>query len=85
MAVQVAAEIGALDERRQLPFPRRIELAAVLAQLGRDVGIAEVRVQLFLVGSCELLTGLGRLDEYSETEKPADGVIPAARRVVLRP
>ena len=49
MAVQVAPDVGELD---QLGQPARLgggrELAAVLAQLGLDVGEAEARVDLLL-------------------------------------
>ena len=41
--VQVAAEVAQLDELRQLAVARRLELAAVLAQLRRDEVVAEER------------------------------------------
>ena len=68
--MEVAAEVGALDERRQLAAPRRRELAAVLAQLGRDVRVAEVRVQLLLVRGGEHLPVSVFVTPYSETQKP---------------
>ena len=52
--VQVAADVVQLDELGQRPFARRLELAAVLAELGRDPAVAEELV--------ELLLGRGRED-----------------------
>ena len=49
--VQVAAHVAQLDELRQLAAPRRLELAAVLAQLGRDRLVAEELVDLVLLGA----------------------------------
>ena len=43
VAVQVAAQIGDLDQLGQRPDRRRLELAAVLAQLGLDVVQPEQR------------------------------------------
>ena len=85
VAVQVAAQVGALDELRQLALARRVELAAVLAQLGRDVRVAEVRVELLLVGSRELLARLGGRDGVlGDGEAAAHGVLAQRDVVVLR-
>lgn len=46
--VQVAAQVGALDQRRQRPFGGGFDLAAVLAQLGQDPGQPERGVDLLL-------------------------------------
>ena len=42
-------DVAELDELRQLALARGLELAAVLAQLGRDELVAEVLVELLLV------------------------------------
>ena len=46
--MEVAAQVAELDELRQLPVARRLELARVLAQLRRDPLVAEQLVQLLL-------------------------------------
>ena len=51
-----------LDELGQLVLARQLELAVVLAQLGRDRLIAEVAVDLVLVGRAEHLAALDVLD-----------------------
>jgi hypothetical protein len=47
--VQVAAQLAELDELRQLTAPRRLELAAVLAQLRWNRLVAEELVDRSLV------------------------------------
>ena len=59
VGVQVAADVLEVDQLGQLAFARRLQLAAPLAQLGLDVGVAEALVDL-LLGRAELgLTALG--------------------------
>ena len=47
-AVEVAADVAELDQLRQLPLARRLQLAAALAQLRLDVVVAEPLVDLLL-------------------------------------
>src|SRR2546421_113273 len=51
VAVQIAADVSQLDQSRQAPRARRLELAAVLAELGLDVGQAEELIDLLLGGA----------------------------------
>ena len=62
MAVQVAADVGELDEIGELARRRRRDLAVALAQLGLDVGEAEALVDLSLVGVLGDGAGLGLED-----------------------
>ena len=48
VAVQVAAQVGELDQLRELALGGRGDLAVALAQLGLDVGEAEALVDLGL-------------------------------------
>ena len=83
--VQVAAQVAALDQDRQRTVAGSSELAAVLAQLGRDVRVAKVRVELLLVGGLELLAGLRVRDRVlRDGEAPANGVFAQGDVVVLR-
>ena len=83
VGVQVAAQVAALDEDRQLTAARGGQLAAVLAQLGRDVGVAEVGVELLLVGGRELLAGLGVRDRVLRDREAAANRVLAQRDVVV--
>jgi len=58
--VQIPFEILQLDEFRELAFARRLELARVFAQLGRDELVAETLVHLLLLGELQLFA---RLDD----------------------
>ena len=55
-------QVAELDERRQPALPRHVQLAAVLAQLGRDEGVAEIRIEVRLVGERVDFTRLGDRD-----------------------
>ena len=46
VGVEVAADVADLDQLRQLALARRLQLAAALAQLRLDVGVAEALVDL---------------------------------------
>ena len=70
VAVEVAAQVGPLDEHGQLALPRRLELAPVLAQLGRDVRVAEVRVGSSSSAAVNSSPVSVFVTEYSETERP---------------
>ena len=59
--VQVA-QVAELDEARQATVARGDELTAILTQLGRDPLVAEVPVQLLLVGRVKDVARLGVLD-----------------------
>ena len=48
--MEITAKVAELDELRQLAVPRRLELAAVLAQLRRDPLVAEEPVHILLRG-----------------------------------
>src|SRR5207245_9261331 len=48
LRLEVAAEIARLDQARERTRARRLDLALVLAQLGRDPGEAEAVVDLLL-------------------------------------
>ena len=61
------------------------QLAAVLAQLRRDVGIAEVRVHGLLVLGAEDLAGLGGRDPVlGDREAPSNRVLAKSDVVLLR-
>ena len=81
--MQLPAEVLQLDERRQLAAPRRLELARVLAQLGRDEVVAEVPVQLLLAPRLHELPRLRVLDAVlRDAQTLPDGRL-AERHVVL--
>ncbi len=83
--VQVAAQVGALDQDGQRAVASGHQLARVLPQLGWDVGVAEVGVELLLVGGRELLAGLGVRDRVlRDREAPAHRVLAQRDVVVLR-
>ena len=83
--VQVAAQIRELDEVRQLVPPRELELAVVLAQLRRNDLVAEVAIDLVLVGRAEDLAALGVLDAPLRDAHAAPlGVLAHAHVVALR-
>ncbi len=85
MHVQVALQVGELDQSRQRALAGRLELAPVLAQLGRDPGVAEVLVDLLLVGSLERLVALDVKDAVlADREAAADRVLAQRDVVVLR-
>ena len=85
MRVQVAAQVAQLDELRQLAVPRRLELAAVLAQLRRDEVVAEEAVQLLLGARGERLAGLGVLHAVlGDGELAPHGGLAQRDVVVLR-
>ena len=63
VAVHLAAEVAELDELRQLALARDAELDAALAELRRDVRIAEVLVELLFGGMGHDLVGL--LDRHA--------------------
>ena len=75
MQVEVAAEVGELDSCGSSPCARRLELAAVLAQLRRDVVAAELLVDLLLGREGVRLAGLVVVDAVL-----GDVRGPAARR-----
>ncbi len=74
-----------LDELGQLVRARQLELAVVLAQLGRDRLVAEVAVDLVLVRRAEDLAALGVLDAPLRDAHAASlGVLAHAHVVALR-
>ena len=79
-------QVAELDERRQPAFPRHVQLAAVLAQLGRDEGVAEIRIEVRLVGERVDFTRLGDRDAVlGNREAPPDSVLAEGDVVVLEP
>ena len=83
--VQVAADVRRLDELGQLVGARELQLAVVLAQLGRDRLVAEVAVDLVLVRRAEDLAALGVLDAPLRDAHAAPlGVLAHAHVVALR-
>ena len=71
MGVEVAADVGELDEVGQLAFARRLQLAAALAQLRLDVGVAEPLVDLAPRVSQSSTSPLSvSVMPCSETERP---------------
>ena len=82
--MQVAAEVAQLDQVRQRPRARRLELAAALAQLGRDPLVAEVRVHLLLGLEGVHLARLDLRDPVLGDREPApDGRLAQGDVVVL--
>ncbi len=72
-----------VDELREAAFARGLELAHVLAQLGRDPRVAEALVHALFGLVREDLAGLGVLDAVlGDRELAADGLL-AQRDVVL--
>src|SRR5438034_4817393 len=57
MTMEVALDVGQLDELRQLPVPCRFELPGVLSQLRRYERVSEPVVHLRLRSEPQLLTG----------------------------
>ena len=83
--VQVAADVRELDELRQLPLARRLELAAVLAQLRRDPVVAEEAVDLVFGRERVHLAALDLRDPVlGDREPAADGGLTQRHVVVLR-
>ena len=73
VGVQVALDVGELDQLRQLAFARRLQLAAALAQLRLDVGVAEALVDLLLALAEVDLAALGLGDAVlGDREAAAD-------------
>ena len=81
--VQVAADVAQLDELRQLAAPRRLQLARVLAQLGRDRLVAEELVDVVLLGALEDLAGLDVRHAVLRDREPAPHRLLAHRDVVV--
>src|SRR4029453_1515704 len=85
VAMEVAAKVAQLDQFRQRPFAGSLQLTEVLAQLRRDVLVAEKVVELLLAPGLEDLAGLGLLDAVLRNREPsADGVLAQRDVVVLR-
>jgi hypothetical protein len=82
--VQVAAEVAQLDELRQLAVPRRLELAAVLAQLRRDEVVAEEAVQLLLGARVNVSPVSVFCTPYSRPRACADRRLAQRDVVILR-
>ena len=80
VGVAVAAQVGQLHEARQRPGPGRLDLAAILAQLGRHLGEAQERVDLRLGRERPQLGGGpgGRLPVLAEPQEALLGEAPAA-------
>jgi hypothetical protein len=75
--VQVAAQLALLDQLRQLALACGLELTCVLAQLGRDVLVAEPLVDLLLALGREDLTALDLRDPVLRDREAAPlGVLP---------
>src|SRR5919108_1929326 len=81
--VQVAAHLPELDQLRQLALPRRLQLSRVLAQLWRDVGVAEALVELRLVLRREHVAALDLGDAVLGDRQAAPYRVLAERHVVL--
>ena len=79
MAVEVAAQVGQVDEGRQPAGQRRLDLAGVLAQLGLDERQAEERVRLGLGGERPQLGGVAgqRLAVLADPQEALLGQAPA--------
>ena len=77
--MQVAAQVGQGDQRRQRAGQRRLELAGVLAQLGLDERQAEERVGLGLGGEGPQLGGVAgqRLAVLADAQEALLGQAPA--------
>ena len=85
MAVHLAAKVADLDEPRQLSIARRLELASVLAQLGRDEAVAEEGVERLLVPEGLHLARLDHGDAVLGNREPAAlGLLSQGHVVLLR-
>ena len=85
VAMEVPAQVAELDQRRQRPFARRLQLTEVLAQLRWDVLVAEKAIELFLAAGLEDLAGLDLLDAVLGDREPTpDRVLTQRDVVVLR-
>ena len=83
--VQVAAQVAGSTSSGRLVGARELELAVVLAQLGRDRLVAEVAVDLVLVAGAEDLAALDVLDAPLRDAHAAPlGVLAHAHVVALR-
>ena len=82
MHVEVALEVAQLDELGQLPLARRLELAAVLAQLGRDPRVAQPLVELAFPGRAKHLVRLDVRDAVLGDGEPAANRLLPQRDVV---
>src|SRR6202008_4697212 len=72
------------DELRQLATPRRLQLARVLAQLGRNRLVAEELVDGVLVRALEHIARLHVRDAVLRDRKaPSHGLLPHRNVVVL--
>ena len=83
VAVHLAPQVAELDEHRQAPVPRRLELAAVLAQLRRDEAVAEEGVERLLVAERVHLARLDDGDAVLGDREPVPLRLLAQRDVVL--
>ena len=70
VGVQVAADVVERDQLRQLALARRLQLAAALAQLRLDVGVAEALVDLSSVSQSSTSPLSTSVIPCSETERP---------------
>ena len=74
-----------LDQRRQIAVPGSLELAGVLAQLGRDRLVAEEAVELLLVREPVHLAGLDHRDAVlGDRQAAALGLLAERDVVILR-
>ena len=80
VAVEVAAQVGERDQRRQPARARGLDLAAVLAQLGLDERQVEEAVRRGLVGERPQLGGVARqrLAVVVDAQEALLGQAPAA-------
>ena len=83
VAVHLAAEVAELDEPGSVAPPRRLELAAVLAQLGRDEAVAEEGIERLLVPEGMHLSGLDHRDAVLGDREPVALRLLAQRDVVV--
>ena len=83
--MHLAAQVVELDELRQRAVPRRRDLGSPLAELRRDVAVAEEGVELVLGRMRDDLAGLDVGDAVlGDREPPALRVLPQRDVVVLR-
>ncbi len=88
--MEIPFQLLELDELRQRSLARGLQLAGVLAQLGRDELVAEELVQLLLVPVGDRFVGLGVQDAVLGDREPAplrlfahgDVVVLRAREVL---
>ena len=69
--MEVAADVGRAPRARERPASRGLELSRVLAQLGLDVGVPEVGVELLLAAGAEDLARLDPLDAVLGDGEPS--------------